>query len=133
LETRPSSPIRAGGNKKSRTDLALLKVAREDAIRATCQWPCEIGLAQSIAAISAVAIHGVHVEGAKLHLVIVLAGVQCVEVGVAVLRTEALAESGIGMDTRPKIAAIKYIRTVLAQTKGTEKTRACRANRLSFY
>jgi hypothetical protein len=42
-------------------------------------------------------------------------------------------EGAIGMDTRPKIAAIKYIQTVLAQTKGTEKTKALPNQSAEFF
>jgi len=67
--------------KQVRPDLALFEWADEDALGATGQEPRQIGLAHRKRQLPhVVAVACEHVEGIELHLVIVLAGMQRVEV-----------------------------------------------------
>jgi hypothetical protein len=60
-----------------RTDLALLEVAQEDAVDPPRQQPRQIGLPHRQRQLAEIlAITHQHVEGVELHLVIVLAGMQ---------------------------------------------------------
>ena len=71
--------------KQIRPDLSLLKGTEEDPLRPAGEEPGKIGLAhRKRKPAQIIAVHGEHVEGAELHLVIVFAATQGIEIGYAV-------------------------------------------------
>lgn len=91
-----------------RPDLSLFEVGKEDTVDTARQQPRQAVVAKMQRQWPQVlALHGEDVEGVKLHLVIVLAAVQTIEVGSAVdaeqygltidyKRADAISEGGLG-------------------------------------
>jgi hypothetical protein len=78
-----------------RPNFALLEIAQKDALGPARQEALQVGLAHRQRQVAqVVAIHREDVEGQQLGLVIVLAGVQDVEVGIAV----DAADNGLAID-----------------------------------
>ena len=100
----------AGVSEEIRTDLALLEVRQEDAIDAPSEQSGQISLAHAQRQLANVfAIDDQDIERVELHLVIVLAAVQSVEVGSTInseqyrfavdyKRGAAIAQSGFNDD-----------------------------------
>ena len=71
--------------KQVRADLALLEVGKEDAVDTARQQPCQVGLShRERQPADVLAIADEDVEGVELHLGVMLAAVQAVEIGPAV-------------------------------------------------
>ena len=96
LRHQPLKPHVAGSPKQIRANLALFERRNENAIGPTSQQPGEVGLAHRERKLSQVlAVERQDIEGIELHLVIVIARVQRVEIGNAVTASTTASSPSI--------------------------------------